>query len=264
MSSLPDYANKYQCASLERTDGILQVTLHTEGGPLRWGAKPHEELAQLFFDIGKDRGNKIVILTGTGDEFTGPRPVAGTRAFETRPPVQMWDNIFWEGRQLLQNMLNIEVPTIAAVNGPAIRHAELPLLCDIVLASENASFQDSGHFVGGLVPGDGVHVVLPMLLGINRARYFMLTGQVLDAWRSKELGLVAEVLPAADLVPRAWALARELVTHPTLHLRYTRLLMVEQLKRAMQDLLGYGLAVEGLALMERPLPDQAEGATTKP
>ena len=74
------------------------------------------------------------------------------------------------------NFLNIEVPVISAVNGPAWRHSELPLLADIVLAADTAQFQDSAHFTGGLVPGDGMHIVYPLLLGVNRARYFLLTG----------------------------------------------------------------------------------------
>ncbi len=152
------------------------------------------------------------------------------------------------------NLLNIEVPMISAVNGPALRHSELPLLCDIVLAAEEAEFQDSGHFSGGLIPGDGVHIVYPMLLGLNRARYFLLTGQIISAKEAKDYGLVAEVLPREKLLPRAWEIAERLVEYPTLHLRYSRILLTEHLRRRMQELLGYGLALEGLGVMERPLP----------
>ena len=78
-------------------------------------------------------------------------------------------------------MLDIEVPMIAAVNGPARIHAEIPVLCDIVLASEDAVFQDLPHFINGTVARDGVHLVWPLLLGLNRGRYFLLTGQELSA-----------------------------------------------------------------------------------
>ena len=135
---------------------------------------------------------------------------------------------------------------IAAVNGPALRHSELPLLSDIVLATPNAAFQDSGHFRSGLTPGDGMHIIYPLLLGINRGRYFLLTGQRLDAARAQELGLVAEVLPPGELLPRAWALARELAEQPRLALRYSRALLTHRLKGELHELLGYGLALEGL------------------
>ena len=83
------------------------------------------------------------------------------------------------------NLLNIEVPVISAINGPAWRHGEIPLLSDIVLAADTAAFQDSAHFPNGLVPGDGMHIVMPLLLGMNRGRYFLLTGQTLSGAGSK-------------------------------------------------------------------------------
>src|SRR5579862_9691748 len=252
MSVLSEYQNKYQSARLERRDGVLEVTLHTEGQSLRWGFLPHGELPELFHDIGADRDNRVVILTGTGSEFSGPRATPGTSSFPARPSIERIDRIHWEGRHMLMNLLNIEVPVISAVNGPAWRHSEIPLLGDIVLAAEHAAFQDSAHFMSGLVPGDGMHVVYPMLLGINRARYFLLTGQVLTAQEAHSFGLVAEVLPADKLLPRAWALAEELAKKPRLVLRYTRLLFTEHIRKRMNELLGYGLAMESLALMEKP------------
>ena len=256
MTPFAEYSRKYTTVAMERRNGILQMRLHTEGGALRWGALPHEELPAAFYDVGRDRDNKVVILTGTGNEFSGPKPTPETGFFPTRPAALAWDKIYWEGKQLLMNLLNIEAPMIGAVNGPALRHSELPLLCDIVLAAEDASFQDAGHFGGGLVPGDGVHVIYPLLLGLNRGRYFLLTGQTISATEAQTLGLVNEVLPRDKLLERAWALAEQLAQQPTLQLRYSRVVFTEYIKRQMQDLLGYGLAFEGMALMERPLPPE--------
>jgi len=113
-------------------------------------------------------------------------------------------------------------------------------------------FQDSAHFPSDVVPGDGMHIVYPLLLGMNRGRYFLMTGQTLDAAEALRLGLVAEVLPPDKLMARAWELAEDLTRKPTLLLRYTRLLFTEYLRRQMHDLLGYGLAMESLALFEKP------------
>jgi len=88
---------------------------------------------------------------------------------------------------------------ISAINDPALRHSELPLLCDIVLAAEEVTFQDSRHFVNGLIPGDGMHIVYPLLMGMNRGRYFLLAGQTLSAKEAQDLGLVNEVLPGSEL-----------------------------------------------------------------
>ena len=221
----------------------FQLTFHTGGGPLQWGGGPHQEFPQAFGDVGSDPENRVVIITGTGDSFSGP---AGSSQSAPKRSPREWDKTYWEGKKLLSNLLDIEVPMISAINGPALRHSEIPLLCDIVLASDTAAFQDSGHFVSGLVPGDGMHVVYPMLLGLNRGRYFLLTGQTIGAQEAKDLGLVSEVLPQPELLPRAWALAEQLAQQSDLVLRYTRVATTQVVKRAMLDILGYGLALEGL------------------
>jgi enoyl-CoA hydratase/carnithine racemase len=92
---------------------------------------------------------------------------------------------------------------IGAVNGQARIHAELAVLSDIVLAAETAIFPDAAHFPNGVVPGDGVHVAWPLLLGPNRGRYFLLTGEEISAQQALSLNFVAEVLPPGRLLPRA-------------------------------------------------------------
>ena len=246
MAKLATYADKYKHVRFERRDGILLVTLHTDGGKLRWGAGPHAELAYAFQDIGADRGNKVVILTGSGEAFLDALAPDMPDSIDARA----WDHVYWDGKKLIMNLLDIEVPMIAAVNGPATIHAELAVLCDIVLAAEHAVFQDAAHMPGGLVPGDGVHVIWPLLLGINRGRYFLLTGQKLSAHEALQLGVVSEVLPRGDLMDRAWALATQLAEKPPLTLRYARVALTQQLKKLMLENLGYGLALEGLAATE--------------
>lgn len=156
MTRFEEYASKYQDIRMQRRNGILEVTFHTKGGPLQGNESAHREFAYAFTDIGADPDNKVVILTGTGDVFCAEVDCLSFGALGTP---RGWDKIYWEGKRLLMNLLDIEVPMIAAVNGPALVHAEIAVLCDIVLAADNASFQDAPHFKGGTVPGDGVHLV---------------------------------------------------------------------------------------------------------
>lgn len=244
-----DYGGKYSTIRMRREDGILEIAFHTEGGPLRWGRVPHAEIEEAFVNIARDRENKVVIMTGTGDEFSGPKADPRLNRQYHRMTSDEWEVISWEMRNILMGQLAIDVPMISAVNGPAVRHAELPILCDIVLAAEHAVFQDSAHFVGGLVPGDGVHVAFQLAMGYNRARYFLLTGQSIGAREAQDMGLVSEVLPADRLLPRAWDIARQLVKQPELNRRHARILLTELLRGQMSDLLPYGLAMEGLAML---------------
>jgi len=247
-ANFDDYRDRYETISFRRDNGVLEMTLGTDGGPLRWGRQAHAELEDAFLHIGRDRENQIVIMTGTGDEFSGPAPQAHDNRAKHHQTPDEWGELGWEANRLHANMLAIDVPMIAAVNGPATRHAELPVMCDIVLASPTASFQDSAHFVGGLVPGDGVHVVFPMIIGLNRGRYFLLTGQELDAEKALEFGLVNEIVDEGDLLPRARELAGQIMQQPELNRRYSRILMVEDLRRRMSEMLPYGLALEGLCI----------------
>jgi enoyl-CoA hydratase/carnithine racemase len=248
-TALVDYVDKFETIRFRREDGILEVTVHTDGGSLQWGRLPHAELEQAFLDIARDRDNQVVILTGTGAEFSGPVPEAETNRAAHRQTPEEWGDLGWESKNLLTNLLAIDAPMIAAVNGPALRHAEMPVMCDVVLASETAAFQDSAHFVGGLVPGDGMHIVFPLVMGYNRGRYFLLTGQKISAQEAKDYGVVNEVLPPERLLPRAWEIARQIMQLPELNRRYTRTLLTEVLRRQINELLPYGLALEGLALI---------------
>lgn len=241
-TKLSDYETRYEHVDLAREGGILQVRLHTNDGPLVWGAGPHSELGACFDDIGRDRENRVVILTGSGDRFC----TRGDQSWLGAMTAEKWDVIYHDGKRLLMDLLGIEVPVISAINGPARIHAELALLSDIVLASETTYFQDGSHFTLGIVPGDGVHVVWQELLGLNRGRYFLLTNQRLSATEALELGVVSEVLPPDQVLKRAWVLARELAVQADTTLRYTRVALTQAIKSRLLNELGYGLALEGL------------------
>jgi enoyl-CoA hydratase/carnithine racemase len=249
--NLADYADRYDKIRLERTDGVLELTLHTRGGEALWGASEHSlhnQLGHAFVDIAHDAENKVLLLTGTGRSFIAARDDQ-ERAPEATL-AQMWDRVRAEGVALLEHLLAIPIPVIAAVNGPALIHAEIAALSDIVLAAEHAEFADVAHTPLGVVPGDGVQTVWPLLLGPNRGRYFLLTGQRLSAQEALRLGVVGEVLPAEQLMPRARELARGLAALPARMLRHTRAVLVRDLRRRLRDELEFGLALEALATLK--------------
>jgi enoyl-CoA hydratase/carnithine racemase len=241
------YRRRYENIRLERDDGVLTITLHTRGGSLIWSARAHEELGYCFTDVGADRENKVVILTGTGENFCADID-AGSFKLSTAAD---WDLTFYDGRRLLRNLLDIEAPVISAVNGPARIHPEIPVLSDIVLAADTALFQDAPHFMSGIVPGDGAHIVWPYVIGANRGRYFLLTGQELDAKTALAYGAVAEVLPRDRLMSRARELANLIGSRPILARRYTRVALTQRIKRLLDEGLSLGLAIEALAAIDQ-------------
>lgn len=247
MSRFDDYRDRYTSARLRREDGILEITLTTDGGPLVWGEVPHRELPLLFADVGADHDNEVVILTGTGDVFCVDIDRASWTPFGISTTAG-YDRIYWEGKRLLQNLLDIEVPVIGALNGPARIHAELALLSDVTIAADTTVVQDAAHYWSGSVPGDGVHVVWPLLLGPNRGRYFLMTAQELSAQEALRLGVVNEICAPDEVLPRAWELARRLRTIPRLTRRYTRVALTQHLKERLQAELSHGLILESAAI----------------
>jgi len=253
---LDAYKDKYENIKFERgPSGILEMTLTTNGGSLVWSALAHEELGYAFADVANDRDNAAVLLTGAGDAFCQEIDAGSFKLATSRD----WDLTLYDGRRLLMNFLDIEVPVIAAVNGPARIHPEIPVLADVVIAAKSALFQDAPHYMSGIVPGDGAHLVWPHVLGPNRGRYFLLTGQELDALSALEAGAVAEVVPDDQVLARAREVATQIADKPFLTRRYGRLVVVQQIKKLLLDGLGYGLALEALAATDQ-LPTEGRMA----
>lgn len=244
MSRFENYRHSFNNARLTRSPtGVLEVIFHTDGGSLLFNGHTHEEFVELFHQIGSDPDNRVVILTGAGEAFMENISPEGFDFFTPRG----YDKIFREGKKVLMNLLDIEVPVIAALNGPVRLHSEYALLADIVLATPDTVFQDKPHFDFGIVPGDGVNLLWPEVIGSIRGRYFLLTRQELDAETAKGWGVVNEILPRDTLLTRAHELAESLAALPPLTSRYTRIALTQKLRRIIDEGAGYGLALEGIS-----------------
>jgi enoyl-CoA hydratase/carnithine racemase len=244
MNRFEAYRDSFPNARLTRSgSGVLEVALHTNGGMLVFNGHTHEQFVDLFHAIASDRDNRVVILTGSGEAFMESISPEG---FDFFTP-QGYDKIYREGKKVLMNILDIEVPLIAAVNGPVRLHSEYVLLADIVLATPSTVFQDKPHFEFGIVPGDGVNLLWPEVIGSLRGRYFILTRQELDAETAKEWGAVNEIVPAGQLLVRAREIAEGLAKLPPLTSSYTRIALTQKLRRIIDEGVGYGLALEGIS-----------------
>jgi enoyl-CoA hydratase/carnithine racemase len=238
-----DYFTAYRSLKLTRdANGVLVVEFHSNGGPLTFTAQAHTEVVDAFYRISQDRGNKIVILTGAGGEFiTG----VDWPSFGNAADPGVWSQVHDEGVQVLENIANIRVPVIAAIEGRAHVHSEYALLANVIVAAEGATFQDVAHFAAGVVPGDGIFTTWSYRAGAGRAEAFLLNPQPLTARTAYEWGVVAEVVPNGKALSRALELAELYLKAPEVTRRDTRVHFIRPLKERIVREVGYGLSLEG-------------------
>jgi enoyl-CoA hydratase/carnithine racemase len=244
VSSLDDYIDRYPTVQIERNDGVLVLRLHKDGGPFLWDERTHHDLGELFEYINGDYENRVVVLTGTGDAFCAAVDGPDFMRQAAIDGANFTVRLFRDGARMLRNFVGLEIPVIAAINGPVVSHSELPLLADVVLISDTAEFSDASHFVYGIPPADGMQIVWTQLIGINRARHFLLTGRTILAAEALELGVASEMLPSEDLLPRALELADQWAKLPLWALQNTRAILNQPWRRAMAEDLHAGLAYE--------------------
>ena len=240
-----DYATKYDEFALERRDGVVHLRFHTNGGEFHWSSMAHRVLGDVIQDIDSDPENRVLLLSGTGENYCGSIELTSFAGIS-------WDTITWEGKRYIAALLNLEIPVVAAVQGRCTIHAELPLLSDIIVASTDAVFGDTTHFARNVVPGDGSHVIWTELLGPNRGRHLIFAEEVLSAAEAHRLGLVGEVVERDKLLDRAWEHALRIAAKPGVVARNTRTALIAPIKTAFENRLATGLALQGAAYGNRP------------
>jgi enoyl-CoA hydratase/carnithine racemase len=238
-----DYFTAYHYVKLTRdASGVLTVQLHTNGGPCLMTAQTHTEFVEAFYRISQDRANKIVILTGAGGDFITD---VDWSSFGNAADPGVWSQIHDEGVQVLENIANIRVPVIAAIEGRAHIHSDYALLANVIVAGEGATFQDVGHYAAGVTPGDGIFTTWSYRAGAGRAEAFLLDPKPLPARTAQQWGVVAEVVPNGQALNRAQELAKLYLKAPEVTRRNTRIHFIQPLKERIVREVGYGLSLEG-------------------
>jgi enoyl-CoA hydratase/carnithine racemase len=238
-----DYFTAYHNLRLIRDGkGVLVAEFHSNGGPLIMTAQSHTEFVDAFYRIAQDRANKIVILTGAGGDFI---PDVDWSSFGDVSDPDVWSQVHDEGVQVLENIANIRVPVIAAIEGRAYVHSDYALLSSVIVAAESATFQDVAHFAQGVAPGDGIFTTWSYRAGAGRAEAFLLNPQPLAARTAYEWGVVAEVVPSGKALSRARELAELYLKAPEVTRRNTRIHFIQPLKERIVQEVGYGLSLEG-------------------
>src|ERR1700679_3124770 len=251
-----DYFAAYGNLKLTRdAKGILVAQFHNNGGPFIMTAQAHTEFVDAFYRIAQDRANKIVILTGAGGQFI--TDVDWSSFGDASDPV-VWSQIHDEGVQVLENIANIRVPVIAAIEGRAHIHSDYVLLANVIVAAEGATFEDVGHYAAGVAPGDGIFTTWSYRAGAGRAEAFLLNPQPLPARTVQEWGVVAEVVPNGKTLDRARELAALYLKAPEVTRRNTRIHFIQPLKERIVREVGYGLSLEGASAADLVKSTQAK------
>jgi enoyl-CoA hydratase len=194
----------------KRSSGVAVATLNRPDKLNAVDSAMHYELTQLPRDADADAEVKVLLITGAGRAFCAGGDFSGGLTFSGEGA----QNMFREAREIVDNLLDCTKPVITAVNGYAMGlGATVSLLADIVVAARSAVFADT-HVRMGIGAGDGGQVIWPLLMGVNRAKYFLMTGDRLPAEEAERIGLVNFVVDDDQVVKRAEEIAERLASGP--------------------------------------------------
>lgn len=220
-----------------------------------------DAIAAACAEISADSTIRAAILTGEGRAFSAGGNLKAMQAGEGNfagNAAMIREGYRGNIHRALRALYTLDVPLIAAINGPAIGlGCDLACLADIRLASTKATFGVTFLKIG-LVPGDGGTWILPRVIGMSRAAELFYTGRVIDADKAGEWGLVSEVVPAEDLLDRAHALAREIAQQPPYALRATKALLRQGQAVSYDTMLEMAASTQGAM---HPTEDHHEGVS---
>ena len=257
----------YKGLGIERRGKVLVVTINNP--PMNSMTRlMHDELARIFFDINRDPDTAVVVLTGAGDRaFSagGEGPVAGgdVKGMVERIDNQdhaTWIKGNWEAKEIVSGLMRLERPLIARINGHATgMGATLAVLSDFSYMVKGVKIADT-HVKVGLTAGDGGALIWPLLVGFNRAKRYLLTGDSLDSTEAVDIGLItAEAEDIADLDRQVYEMADRLAAGATYAINGTKMSINMVMRKMVEGLMEAHLGWETYSYLTK---DHREGAAS--
>jgi enoyl-CoA hydratase/carnithine racemase len=236
----------YETIRISKEDGIAVLTLNRPERLNAVDATMHSELASIFRTIDTDPDVRVAILTGAGRGFCSGGDFGPGRGIGSERKSGL--TMMQEARRIVDGILDLEKPIIAAVNGAAVGlGATIALFCDVVIASKNARFGDT-HVKMGITAGDGGAVIWPLLIGVNRAKQMLMTGDLINAEKACELGLVSEVTDEGEALNEAMLLARRLADGPPYAIQSTKVAVNKFIREISNLVLPLSLSLEEVSM----------------
>ncbi len=242
MTELPSY----ETLLLSRQGRVLTITMNRPELMNAVNLKLHEELAEVFIMAAKDTGSDLVVFTGAGRAFSAGGDLEHIQNNANNP--ELFHEEVRLAKRIVFSMLDLDKPLVCRLNGHAVGlGATLALFCDVIFASEKAKIGDP-HVAVGLVAGDGGAAIWPQLIGLCRAKEYLMSGDLLSAQKAADIGLVNHCVPADQLDAAVQAYCDKVLANSKQAVRWTKILLNQELKRVSHNLLDTGLAYEALSL----------------
>lgn len=217
---MADYS-QYQHLLFERKEhGILLMTINRPESLNATNARLHWELSRVWLDIRDDPETRVVVVTGAGRAFSAGGDLAMIEGFQN--DLDKVSQTMKEAGDIVYNITNLDTPVVSAINGVAVGAGlAVALMADISIIAETARITD-GHVRLGVGAGDHAAIIWPLLCGLAKAKYYLLTADFIDGKEAERIGLVSLCVPQEEVVPKAMEVATKLATGSQLAVRWTK------------------------------------------
>jgi enoyl-CoA hydratase len=257
---MTDY-NPYQHLLFERKEqGILLITMNRPDVLNATNARMHWELSRVWLDIADDPETRVVVITGAGRAFSAGGDLDMIEGYQNNLGVIA--QVMKEAGDIVYNITNLDKPVISAINGVAVGAGlAVALMADISIMSETARITD-GHVRLGVGAGDHAAIIWPLLCGLAKAKYYLLTADFIDGKEAERIGLVSMCVPPADVMPKALEVATKLATGPQLAIRWTKRALNHWVRQA-GPIFDNSLALEMLGFFSDDVPEGVKALKEK-
>lgn len=217
---MTDYS-QYRHLVCERKDhGVLLITINRPEVYNATDARLHWELSRVWLDIGDDAETRVAVITGAGRAFSAGGDLDMIESYNKNMDVV--SQVMKEAGDIVYNMINLDKPVVSAINGVAVGAGlAVALLADVSIISESARLTD-GHLRLGVAAGDHAVIIWPLLCGMAKAKYYLLTADFIDGKEAERIGLVSLAVPQDEVLPRAMDVANKLAMGSQLAVRWTK------------------------------------------
>jgi enoyl-CoA hydratase len=250
--NMTDYS-QYQNLLFERqAHGILLITINRPEMLNATHARLHWELSRVWLDIADDPDTLVVVITGAGRAFSAGGDFDMIEAFQGN--IEAISGVMKEASDIVYNIANLDKPVVSAINGAAVGAGlAVALMADISIMAEDARITD-GHIRLGVGAGDHAAIIWPLLCGMAKAKYYLLTADFLDGKEAERIGLVSLCAPRDQVLPKAMEVATKLATGPQLAVRWTKRALNNWIRQA-GPIFDQSLALEMLGFFTKDMQE---------